>query len=136
MELRGVLAEDVNAVWGEVSPLVVAAISRSPRVVDESDILSAIMSRDMQLWVAEDSQDIKAVCVTQIIQWPRRKGAVLYLCAGKGMAEWIDFLPVIESWAIFNGCDFIEASGRAGWEKVLKSWKKSSVTFEKELGHA
>ena len=87
-----------------------------------------------QLWIGIDD-GLKAVAVTQICVYPRRKVARVWIFAAEDAPSWIaGDLMHIEAWAKAEGCSEIEMSGRLGWRKRLPGWGVREVLMTKELG--
>ena len=63
--------------------------------------------------------------VTEIIQYPRKKIVRVITVAGKDMSMWYEFLPMLEGYAVRNGCSSLEAWTRKGMTRKLKDWKHS-----------
>jgi len=69
----------------------------------------------------------ESVCVTEILSAPQKRYLSIFLAAGN-MDELKELQPRIVQFARENGCKFIQACGRMGWEKVATDgWKKRWV---------
>ena len=97
------------------------------------DFFTALSDGDMQLWIALEDDHILASMVTQIIPYPRKRVLRIISIAGEDMENWIDNLPIIENWALSNGCTSLECWGRKGWLKILEDWKCSYHIITKDL---
>ena len=90
----------------------------------------------MQLWIAVDRSEperIEAVCVTEIVSYPRERRCGLVFCAGDESGRWLHHLDAIADWARGQGCAALELQGRPGWERRLPEWKKTHVLLRKRL---
>ena len=125
--------EDIPYIWEKVHSHLELMMPHSEGELEPEDFYEAIYSGDMQLWLAVDGEEILASMVTQIIPYPRKKVLRIISIAGEGMDEWIFDLPIIEDWALSNGCTSLECWGRKGWLKVLKDWKCSYHIITKDL---
>jgi len=132
-ELVGVPAPKVPGMWPMVAELVTKALDRSNGAMDADDVLMALMRRDMQLWTADDEDEVRAICVTEVVVHPQRKACFIYLVAGIDRDEWLDHQEGLSIWAREQGCGFLETYARAGWERVLPEWTKTAVVLHKEL---
>lgn len=132
-DLIGVPAPQVLEVWSEVRPWVVQALKRGYGRYLDSDILEAILSRNMQLWIAREGDGLLAVCVTEIIRYPRKSFARVMIGTGRERQKWQDFVSIIEDWAKAQGCAGLEMQARCGWERIHTGYKKSHVFLEKEF---
>ena len=101
--------------------------------LNPEDFYDAIYEREMQLWVAVDGDELLASMVTQIVNYPRKRIMRIISIAGKSMEEWIEYMPIIEDWALEHGGVSLECWGRKGWLKVLKDWKCSYHIITKDL---
>ena len=126
-------SEDIELVWDEVIPLVEKALSHAEGELIPSDIRKHLDTGDLRLWVALEDKDIIASMVTEIIQYPRKKIVRVITVAGKDMSMWYDFLPMLEGYAVRNGCSSLEAWTRKGMTRKLKDWKHSYDIITKDL---
>ena len=100
------------------------------------DFYEAITNGDMQLWTAIKDNEIMASMVTQIVPYPRKRVLRIITIAAKdghGMEKWYDFLPMVEGFALNNGCSSLEAWTRKGMARKLKDWKHTYMVITKEL---
>jgi len=126
-------AEDIDMVWGDVVPLIEKALLHAEGELMPDDIKKHLDSADLRLWVALKDKDVIASMVTEIIQYPRKKIVRIITLAGKDMSLWYDFLPMLEGYAIRNGCSSLEAWTRKGMTRKLKDWKHSYDIITKDL---
>ena len=126
-------AEDVDMVWGDVSPLIEKALLHAEGELIPDDIKKHLDTSELRLWVALENKDVIASMVTEIIQYPRKKIVRVITLAGKDMSMWYDFLPMLEGYAIRNGCSSLEAWTRKGMTRKLKDWKHSYDIITKDL---
>jgi len=125
--------EDIELVWADVTPLVEKALLHAEGELISSDIRKHLDTGDLRLWVAMEDRDIIASMVTEIIQYPRKKIVRVITVAGKDMSMWYDFLPMLEGYAVRNGCSSLEAWTRKGMTRKLKDWKHSYDIITKDL---
>ena len=126
-------SEDIELVWDEVIPLVEKALSHAEGELIPSDIRKHLDTGALRLWVALEDKDIIASMVTEIIQYPRKKIVRVITVAGKDMSMWYEFLPMLEGYAVRNGCSSLEAWTRKGMTRKLKDWKHSYDIITKDL---
>lgn len=118
--MTGVLAGDLDYVWPTVEPIIQRALDRSRGEYLAEDIHGFIKRREMQLWAAVCDGEIKAVCLTEIVSFPRLKVCRLVIAAGEGMRHWIKpGTEILKAWAKAQGCEEIRGGGREGWSKAL-----------------
>ena len=125
--VNGIPADRVHMAWPEAREYLLPAIERTGGRLDESSVLSALLKREMQLWMAE-----RGAMVTEVITYRTRLKAAQIVLVGGKMDKWLHLLPVIESWAQSLGCDVIETDGRKGWSRIL-DWAETTVHLERRL---
>lgn len=131
--LLGVPAEAVARLWPRVETLVRRGLAHADGRYAADDVLRALLARDMQLWLAAGERGIEAICVTEILRYPRQRRCNLFLCAGAGMRRWVRLLEPIERWARAQGCAAVELQGRPGWTRILKDYRRTHILLRKEL---
>ena len=97
------------------------------------DFYEVLANGDMQLWTAVQDNEILASMVTQIVPYPRKRVLRIISIAGGEMDKWIEYIPLIEEWALSVGCTSLECWGRKGWLKILKDWRCSYHIITKDL---
>ena len=130
--LAGIPATELRAWWPAVEPFIDDAMKRGRRYRAD-DIFDSLAKRQMQLWAAELDGAVKAVAVTDIVDYPLARCARVFACTGEDRNRWLGHLATIEAWAREAGCVRIESWARPGWERILKDWKKTHVLLEKDL---
>ena len=125
--------DDVDLVWDEVIPLIEKALLHAEGELMPDDIKKHLDTGDLRLWVAFENKHVIASMVTEIIQYPRKRIVRVITLAGRGMDMWYDFLPMLEGYAVRNGCSSLEAWTRKGMTRKLKDWKHSYDIITKDL---
>ena len=128
-----VAPEDIEPIWDQVVLHLDMAIAHSEGEMGAEDFYPYLMDGQMQLWVARNDGELDASMVTQIIPYPRKRVLRIISIAGDKMEQWIEFLPLIEGWALSIGCTSLECWGRKGWLKILQDWKCSYHIITKDL---
>ncbi len=86
------------------------------------DIHQLILDKQMQLWGVHDG-DLKAVFITQVVEYIRIKRLRLVLIGGHEMDGWEQIVSEsMDKFAKENGCSGIELWGRKGWLKRLAKY--------------
>lgn len=118
----GIPSDKVEELWDVVSPLIESAMSRD--AYPTNDILSKLLSSDMQLWMCgTDKGSDLSICITEIAESPIGNICRVRYIAGSQVREWLGELSdTIEPWAKANGCVMIETYGRKGWERYSKEY--------------
>ena len=78
------------------------------------DVEAGILAGLYVFWPAS-----KSALITEIHVFPRTKHMHIFL-AGGDLDELRGMVPMLQSWARFNGCSKVTLCGRRGWERVLK----------------
>ena len=131
----GLRADQIEPVWHKIRPLIADAVTHSDGKYEVLDILSALLARDMQAWAITKGDEIVAIVITEIINYPRKKECRVLAVDGEGAKEWVHLVSEIEAWAKANGCQSIEPIARPGWEKLMKplGYKRTHIILSKEL---
>lgn len=135
INLRGVLAERVEAWWPKVEHWIAAALGHGPRLYNTADILTQIIARDMQLWLACEGEEPVGVVVTQIIAFPRRTVLLIGPIGGVGVRRWVKGMDaLILDYAAAQGCDLQLSEGRPGWDRLVgNQWRVTATQYVREV---
>lgn len=130
--LHGIPSTDLQIVWKDVKPFIEDALKLGDGRWTLDSIYQSIQSKDRQLWITLDP-GVKAVGITEIINYPGKKVCNMFLVAGE-LNFIVPFFPEFREWAKEEGCSTIELYGREGWQKVLKDsgWKRAGVILRHE----
>lgn len=133
-KLYGIPHNRVPEVWKDIEASIAACCKRGRDKYTKESILAALLDRFMQLWLVLDSE-IRAICVTEIVQYPNKKYCRILIGTGKDRHDWRHHTDEIELWAVAQGCDGIESIMRSGWESHYRErgWKKTHIYMEKEF---
>lgn len=131
-ELRQIPALAVIQEWPRVAHLVRKALERGEGSYAEGDVALACMSGMWQLWVVENDVEVTAVCITELINFPRQRKCLLRYLAGS-MEAIKPHIPTIEHYARREGCKVLEGYARKGWAKRMPDWREKYVIMQKEL---
>lgn len=136
--LSVVLPEDIGFVWPKVEFLVakIAAPTHTP-----GDMKEEFQESRKHLWIIWDGTDtdnIHAIVVTSIHQYPLQKTCHIVGCVGSDFRQWVHLLEKMEAWAKREGCDVLEMSARLGWKKVLQpmGYNATHIRLDKGLHDA
>lgn len=135
MKAVGVLSHLTPKAWPLIENWVSAALEKSKADCTAKDVREQLADRRMQLWLAWEGDRAKGCCVTELVNTARGRICNLVAVGGIDFAEWRALIEDIKAWARANGCVCLEASGRAGWERLVgdDGWKKVRTTIEMEL---
>lgn len=118
------------ATWPAIHAVLAPGIARGDYTVTE--LVDELVDNTAQLWVMRKGGDPIAAAVSELVQTPA--GLIVHgrLCAGRGMAGWVDdLIACIRAHADQVGAFKITVDGRAGWERVLgaRGWKREAITM-------
>lgn len=125
-------ADKAEAIYPYIKQWVEPAVATSNGKFATEDVLRAIMSGAMQLWVIADERPM-AIVISEIAIFPRMKVCRLICCTGEHREKWIHFLADIENWARHMGCEQMLCIARKGWARLLTDYKLTHVELEKAL---
>jgi len=132
----GALRPPLRHVYEPVARCLASSVARDP-LESLDDVMNGIELGNLVAWVATDGDRLHSVTIVEIIEGGKGRQCFIRHCAradgGSAMCDWLRFLPVIEGWAISEGCQSIELIGRAGWERILPDFKKKAVLLRKTL---
>jgi len=127
-------SDKVERIWTKVVPQIAKACLSSRGRYQSSDIKKFLLARKCQLWVAAEGKEILAVCVTEIVNYPRKKYVRVMILTGEQKEKWLmEYKNGIEGWAREVGCDGVESLARKGWSKIFKDYDMTHVMLEKEF---
>lgn len=105
--------------WDDIKESLQEAFTSDCGRLSMQDVKDAVKAQEMQLWGLHDGI-LRAVMVTQIINYPQLRAVRIIAVAGKDMELWLDTLiETVGAWGAENGAHVVEFVGRRGWEKVL-----------------
>lgn len=97
------------------------------------DLFNYLENREMQLWIYRDPHGVAAVCVTEIVSYPRKKYCRIFIGTGRNRRDWQHHRKSIEEWAKAQKCDGMESFARKGWAEIFNDYKNTHIILEKEL---
>lgn len=119
--------------WPRVRELFRTALESHDGSYDEYDMAAFVFSGQWQLWTWPDRADPRALCITEIIQYPKFRTLAVRFIVGE-WAAFGDNLHVMEAYARASGCETIEAAMRQGLTRRLPpDWKARNVNMVKRL---
>jgi hypothetical protein len=111
----------VEALWSKLFPFLSKAAEYTFGRYEPEDIMDALLSGELHLWVAAKGNELMGITVTRFWVYPRKKCLDMVFLAGDDGFSWKDeMLKMLQCWAYDNRCDVIEASGRLGLAKAFK----------------
>lgn len=135
--IDGVPPHLVTALWPSVVHLVERACAEWPGDRSADDYMAACRASAAQLWMVSLAGKLRAVVITEILNFPQHRILVIELMAGEGMEEWVGELDKVMVEGGRNlGCARIRTGGRKGLTKaaVKLGYRQTAVVLEKDLG--
>ena len=127
--VRIVHRDDILEKWPKVRELILSAMDEDYL---ECDAVKFLLHGAWDLWVIEKEDEVVSVCVTEIIDFPRRRKCFLRFAAGK-----LEALNQHENemtrFAIQHGCSSLQTFTRKGMARAKPEWKQTYIVLEKEL---
>lgn len=114
-----VVPESLHYIWDEVVPFLNQALEYGQGKFLADDIYHFISDGIMQLWIVFDNYQLRAVGVTEIIPYPRKKSLLICFVSGIKAKQWLSLVDHLCMYAKDHGCDMIETYTRKGFEKLL-----------------
>ena len=124
--------DDVPYIWDKVLPYIELS-QTDEKELSPDDFLDSLVGGEMQLWVVVEEKEVIACMISRFANYPQKKVFRIVFVGGEGMEKWLEFLPLIEDFALMNGCTFIEVWGRKAWLRILKDWKCTYHIITKDL---
>ncbi len=118
--------------WPRVAMLVRKSLERGEGSYVEADVALACISGAWQLWIVERNGEVVAICVSEIMNFPRKRKCLLRYLAGD-MPAIEDNISTIEHYARQAGCHMLEGYARKGWTRRMPNWTQTHVVMQKEL---
>ena len=128
--------DDVSMVWDDVVVFIDEALKHAEGELKSEALILPLSKGEQRLWVALEKGEITAAMITEIIPYPRKRILRIITIAAKdghGMEKWYDFLPMVEGFALNNGCSSLEAWTRKGMARKLKDWTHHYMVITKQL---
>jgi hypothetical protein len=124
--------------WPAVHGMVEDACNHSNGKYCVSDVLAFIQQQRMQLWVALHANEICAVGISELVQYPQIKVCRMLAATGNDRELWENLIEEMEAWGRSVGAGDMELICRPGWERVMKKYgyEKTHVILNKRLGYA
>lgn len=111
----------IDKVWGTVAPHIDSALKRdTSQSITLDDVYRELKNNKMLLWYVVTEEEIMAVAVTEVAEFPRRKVLHVLTLGGKDMPLWID--PLRDAFFSYMDelkLDALQAHCRLGLAKKL-----------------
>lgn len=123
--------------WPLVERWVREALIEGKADLSPASVKAKLRHGSMQLWLAWDDtgRRAKGCCVTEFAESVRGTCCNLVVVAGIDFPQWRSLIDDVKDWARQRGCVRLEAGGREGWLRLVKSdgWCKLRTVIEMRL---
>ena len=134
--IQGITSDYVEQAWEYVEDYIADSLKHGVGEYTTDDIKQLCQSKQMQLWIKWDDEEVKGAFVTQILNYPQMKILLVLLLGGNDFIKWRDEVDeVLQRFGKEHNCKFVEFFGRKGWGNYLKdiNYKEQSRMFTKEI---
>ena len=136
MTLYGLKREELPALWTEFWAMLVRANEADPAVqIEEVATYNALNNGAVVGFYTLDDGRINMAMTVEVRLTYRGKEAEVTALAGVDMEKWLKLIDSLAAWSKSIGCEYLLATGRSGWERMLrdKGFRKVAITVEKVL---
>jgi hypothetical protein len=116
--------------WPRAKDLIVLSMGEGS--YSEVDVVRHLLHGSWTLWIIEKEGEVVSACITEIIDFPRKRKCLLRYAAGK-IEHLNEHSPKMEAYAMANGCDVLEAYTRRGMAKLKPDWEQKYIILQKDL---
>lgn len=107
---------------------MLARATRRSGCYEPIDLLQLAFAGRMGVWFVTRGDELRAVAVTQIIPYPRKRVLDVPFIAGTGLREWQGpLLGALEDHARATGCACLAGYDRRGWARVGGFAERGSI---------
>jgi len=134
--IQGITSDYVEQAWEYVEDYIADSLKHGVGEYTTDDIKQLCQSKQMQLWIKWDDEEVKGAFVTQILNYPQMKILLVLLLGGNDFIKWRDEVDeVLLKFGKEHNCKFVEFFGRKGWTKFLKdiNYKEQVRMLSKEI---
>lgn len=128
-------ADDIDSFHEALRPWVEHTAKHSGQRYDGDYLISKARKEDIQFWIVTENGVIKALFITEIIDFPEIREFRILTLTGVDMSCWVGLINQLEDFARTQNCARIGMMARPGWERVgaRYAYVKTHVHLEKDL---
>lgn len=114
----------VLSVWPRVEEILVGNPPRgSPLFYTVPQILRELLDGRFVLWIGGEGNEIDAIHICSIVQYPATKTLMVNYVGGRGLRQAMKVAaPMVEDWALKQGCTHIELMAPGAVMRILRRW--------------
>lgn len=122
--LLGIKKEQIDIVWDLIEPLLETCMEEHDGRFKTENLKDWLINGKMQCWcsVNVENDQIVAVCLTEIINYPCSKRLSIPFIVSNGLKKWEEFLGIILNWGKSLGCEAVELYGSKAWIRIFKNF--------------
>ena len=109
--------DDFHIQWDRCAPWLIPALEHGGNTHGIDDVKAMVERREARFWVGRE-----CAAVTEVYEYPRAKVFHIWLCGGDLKELTTELLPIVENWAIEQGCQQGSIIGRNGWRKIMPEY--------------
>ena len=134
--IQGITSDYVEQAWEYVEDYIADSLKHGVGEYTTDDIKQLCQSKQMQLWIKWDDEEVKGAFVTQILNYPQMKILLVLLLGGNDFIKWRDEVDeILIGYGKEHNCKYVEFFGRKGWKNYLKdiNYNEQVRMFAKEI---
>lgn len=140
MKCSYVPVDQVQGVWLEILPFVRKLARRADGRMTELSLFKECLSGAVHLWIVYDddieAKPIVAFIATKVREYPGKRMLSYEYIGGDRVEDWLgDADQYISDWSKSAGCQGVEAIGRLGWFRHLKTlntgWTQEYTLYQR-----
>jgi len=114
----------VLSVWPRVEEILISnPPSGSPLFATPPQIVQALLDGKNSLWIGGEGSAIDAIHICSIVQYPAAKTLMVNYVGGKNLRGVMAVAgPMVEDWALKQGCTHIELVAPRAVMRILRRW--------------
>lgn len=124
MPLPSIAETVVSEHWERCSEYIQKALDHGGNTHGLDDVKSAVLDGRATFWPGRS-----CALITEVITYPRLRALNIWL-AGGDLGELLTYAGAIRNFATQLGCDRLQITGRAGWQRVLGAKAAGTIITE------
>jgi hypothetical protein len=126
--------EQASALWAPLHNVLKPALDRLSWQYASEDVRRLLEEGRFGAFVAEESGEIRAALIVEVLRYPRCRVLSIVALAGIGDGHWTEWLEIISAYARAMACRYIVTFGaRPGWQRVVKDMQSVGHTMLLDL---
>ena len=126
--------DELVEAWPKVAPLLQRATVRTG-CYEPIDILRLAMVGQVGVWFCEVEEELAAVLVSEVKQYPRRRILEMLFAGGSKLRSWIaPAVAALDEHAKQMGCSHVTTIGRPGWTRAWRAEVTGDVVLVRAIG--